>query len=179
MEIKLKMPSVQLGSVYLLLRKQRLHLKPKQDANRCQYTLRMAMAFPQRSKVKPSMVAKGGRRLQNLYSPCHMSLTSQAHVDSHSACAIPLSVSTVKHRLLTLYLWLSSNPPRFYAYKRLLSHPCGHGRVSFSPPSHWLLPCQAWWPVYGGTHAECGAFSFLSWRGQRVSGRIHSSRRGI
>nr|DAM64793.1 MAG TPA: hypothetical protein [Caudoviricetes sp.] len=49
------------------------------------------------------MVAKGGKRVQILYSPCHMSLTSQAHEDSHGVCVIPLSVPTVKHRLLTLY----------------------------------------------------------------------------
>lgn len=124
-------------------------------------------------------LSKVGRRVQNLYSPCHMSLTSQAHVDSHSVCAIPLSISTVKHRLLTLCLLLSSNLPKFCGCIRLLSRPCGHGRVSFSPPSHWHLPCRAWWPVYGGTHGACGAFSFLSWRGQRGGGRIRNSRRGI
>lgn len=41
-------------------------------------------------------MAKGGRRIQILYSPCHMSLTSQAHEDSHGLCVIPLSVPTVK-----------------------------------------------------------------------------------
>ena len=135
--------------------------------------------IPLLSKAKPSMVAKGGKRVQNLHSPCHMSLTSQAHVDSHSVCAIPLSISTVKHTSLTLYLLLSSNPPRFYACKRLLSRQFGHGRVSFSPPSRWLLPGQAWWPACACTHAACGAFSFLSWRGQRGAGRIRNSRRGI
>lgn len=35
-------------------------------------------------------MAKVGRRVQNLYSPCPMSLTSQAHVGAHAATLLPL-----------------------------------------------------------------------------------------
>nr|DAE71050.1 MAG TPA: SCA7, zinc-binding domain [Caudoviricetes sp.] len=47
-------------------------------------------------------MAKVGKKLQILYSPCHISLTCQAHTNAHAAAFLPLFPQSVKHKLLTL-----------------------------------------------------------------------------
>lgn len=67
-----------------------------------------------------AMVAKVGRRVQILYSPRHMSLTSQAHVDAHAAALLLLSpnrLSTSQLHFVDGFLQICQGFMGVYAFR--------------------------------------------------------------